>query len=51
MRKARAHIVPFKCISCGKCVEACPKKALELVEMNVDDLEREVYARHGRVCP
>ena len=51
MRKAPSHIVPFKCISCGKCVEACPKKALELVEMNIEELEREVYARHGRVCP
>jgi anaerobic carbon-monoxide dehydrogenase iron sulfur subunit len=51
MRKAPGHIVPFKCISCGKCVEACPKKALELVEVNIEDVEREVYARHGRVCP
>lgn len=51
MRKAKGYIVPFKCISCGKCVEACPKKALELVDMKIDDIEREVYARHGRVCP
>jgi carbon-monoxide dehydrogenase iron sulfur subunit len=51
MRKAPGYIVPFKCISCGKCVEACPNKALELVEMNIKDIEREVYARHGRVCP
>jgi carbon-monoxide dehydrogenase iron sulfur subunit len=51
MRKARGHIVPFKCISCGKCVEACPNHALELVDVNLEDIEREVYAKHGRICP
>ena len=51
MRKASGQIVPFKCISCGKCVEACPKHALELVEVNIEDIEREVYSKHGRVCP
>mgnify|MGYP001119424227 CR=1 FL=1 len=30
MRKAPGHIVPFKCISCGKCVEACPVEAIKL---------------------
>jgi anaerobic carbon-monoxide dehydrogenase iron sulfur subunit len=51
MRKAAGYIVPFKCFSCGKCVEACPNKALEVVEVNIETVEREVYARHGRVCP
>jgi len=51
MRKAKGTITPFKCISCGMCVKACPKKALELVEMKISDLQQEVYAKHGKVCP
>jgi anaerobic carbon-monoxide dehydrogenase iron sulfur subunit len=51
MRKAVGQIVPFKCFSCGKCVESCANKALELVEISIENVEREVYARHGRVCP
>jgi anaerobic carbon-monoxide dehydrogenase iron sulfur subunit len=51
MRKAPGQIVPFKCFACGKCVEVCPNKALELVEISLEKVEREVYARHGRVCP
>lgn len=51
MRKAPGQIVPFKCISCGKCVDVCSNKALELVTINLEEVEREVYARHGRVCP
>jgi carbon-monoxide dehydrogenase iron sulfur subunit len=50
MRKASGHIVPFKCISCGQCVKACPEKALELIEVQISEVEREVYAKHGRVC-
>lgn len=51
MRKAGGQIVPFKCISCGQCVKACPTGALEIVDVDIKDVEREVYARHGRVCP
>jgi Fe-S-cluster-containing hydrogenase component 2 len=50
MRKAGKVIVPFKCISCGACVKACPEKALELKEFELTEIEREVYARHGKVC-
>jgi len=50
MRKAPGFIVPFKCISCGACVKACPEKALELVDVPLEELEREVYAKHGKVC-
>ncbi len=24
---------PFKCVACGKCVEACPEHALEIIEV------------------
>ena len=51
MRRAPGKIIPHKCVSCGQCVKACPEKALELVEMNIEDLQEEVYARHGKVCP
>jgi len=50
MRKALGTIVPFKCISCGMCVKACPEGALELKEFDLSEIEREVYARHGKVC-
>ena len=49
MRKADARIEPFKCISCGACVRACPEGALELVEIDISDIEEEVYAQQG-VC-
>lgn len=51
MRKAPEVIVPFKCIACGACVRACPEGALELMEVELDEIREEVYARHGRVCP
>ena len=49
MRKAEDRMEPFKCISCGACVRACPEDALSLVEMDIADLEEEVYAQQG-VC-
>jgi len=51
MRRAPEVIVPFKCIACGACVRACPEGALELKEVDLDDIREEVYAKHGRVCP
>jgi len=27
------YIEPFKCVACGKCVEACPEGALAIVEV------------------
>lgn len=50
MRRAPDVVTPFKCIACGKCVEACPNGALEMVEVEMDEIEEEVYAKHGRVC-
>lgn len=29
-----AHVDPEKCVSCGKCIEACPKGIIELVPMS-----------------
>ena len=49
--RAPEVVTPFKCISCGKCVEACPTGALELVEVELAEIEKEVYHKHGRVCP
>jgi carbon-monoxide dehydrogenase iron sulfur subunit len=51
MRKAPEVITPFKCIACGACARACPEKALELREVQLDEVIEEVYAKHGRVCP
>jgi anaerobic carbon-monoxide dehydrogenase iron sulfur subunit len=34
MLKAPGKMEPFKCISCGNCVKACPKGALALVEQD-----------------
>ena len=51
MRRAPETPVPHKCISCGKCVKACPNGALELVEKDIDEIQEEVYHKHGRVCP
>ena len=50
MRKAPGVITPFKCIACGACVKACPEGALELKEVDLDKIQEEVYAKHGRVC-
>lgn len=33
MRRAPGQREPFKCVSCGACVKACPKGALTLAEM------------------
>lgn len=49
MRKAPEVITPFKCIACGMCVKACPEGALELKEVNLDDIEQTVYSYQG-VC-
>jgi len=49
MRKAPDIISPFKCIACGACVRACPEEALELKEVELDELEETVYAYLG-VC-
>ena len=50
MRKAPDVIMPFKCIACGACVRACPEGALELKEVDLDKIQEEVFAKHGRVC-
>ncbi len=50
MRKAPDVITPFKCIACGACVRACPEGALELKEVDLDKIQEEVFAKHGRVC-
>ena len=49
MRKVPKTTVPFKCISCGACVKACPEGALELVEVELDEIEETVYSYQG-VC-
>ena len=49
MRKAPEVITPFKCIACGACVKACPNDALELVEVELDDVREVVYHQQG-VC-
>ncbi|HDS09289.1 MAG TPA: 4Fe-4S dicluster domain-containing protein, partial [Firmicutes bacterium] len=43
MRRSPERIQPFKCISCGACVRACPEKALELVEIELDEIKQVVY--------
>ncbi|MCK5031634.1 MAG: 4Fe-4S binding protein [Thermoplasmatales archaeon] len=47
MAKSDARIEPFKCISCGACVRACPEKALELVEVKIDGIKEIVYHKQG----
>jgi ferredoxin len=47
MRKSDARIEPFKCISCGMCVKACPEKALELVVVNIADIKQVVHHKLG----
>jgi ferredoxin len=47
MRKSDVRIEPFKCISCGSCVRACPEKALELVEVPIADITQVVYHKLG----
>ena len=47
MRKSVSRIQPFKCISCGSCVRACPEKALELVEVKIDEIKQVVYHKLG----
>lgn len=49
MRSAPGVITPFKCIACGMCVKACPEGALELKEVNLDEIEQTVYSYQG-VC-
>ena len=49
MRRASSIVVPHKCISCGSCVKACPEGALELVEMEIEDIQETVYHKQG-VC-
>ena len=49
VRKVSEITVPFKCISCGACVKACPEGALELVEIELDEIEETVYSYQG-VC-
>jgi len=45
--KSEARIEPFKCISCGACVRVCPTGALELVEVNIEDVKEVVYYKQG----
>jgi ferredoxin len=47
MRKSDARIEPFKCISCGSCVRACPENALELVEKTINVVKEVVYHNQG----
>ncbi len=47
MRKSDERMEPFKCISCGSCVRACPEKALELVEVKIDNIKEVVYHKLG----
>ncbi len=47
MRKASDVITPFKCIACGSCVRACPNGALELVEVDLDEVKEVVYHKQG----
>jgi ferredoxin len=47
MRKAPARIEPFKCISCGSCVRACPEQALELADRSVEGQKVVVYHKLG----
>jgi ferredoxin len=47
MRKSKDRIEPFKCISCGACVRACPTYALELVKVKIDDVKEIVYHKLG----
>ena len=47
MKKSTERIGPFKCISCGSCVRACPNNALELVEVEIDDVKKVVYHAQG----
>jgi ferredoxin len=47
MKKSEARIEPFKCISCGACVRTCPHGALELVEVNIDEIKEVVYHKQG----
>jgi ferredoxin len=47
MRKSVSRIQPFKCISCGTCVRACPNGALELVEVKIDEIKEIVYHKLG----
>ncbi|MFH1100635.1 MAG: 4Fe-4S binding protein [Methanobacteriota archaeon] len=47
MKKSSARMEPFKCISCGSCVRACPEHALELVDMNLSDITEVVYHKLG----
>jgi len=37
MRTHPEESFPFKCVACGKCAEACPEGALEIIE--VEDAE------------
>ena len=47
MRKSNSKIEPFKCISCGACVRACPNDALDLIEVNIDEIKEIVYHKLG----
>ncbi len=49
MRKAPDTITPFKCIACGMCVKVCPHGALELKEVEREEIEETVYSYLG-VC-
>ncbi len=46
MRRSPDRIEPFKCISCGACVRACPEEALELVEVEIEEIKQVVYYKY-----
>ena len=47
MRKSDVRIEPFKCISCGSCIQACPEEALDFDEKDLSNIKEVVYYKQG----